>query len=136
MRRRRSIKRQRDGGQGRDMDRLKEIIEQIWFVLPFGIWASLGYMCLVLQTSWPGWKMWLSQCIIAFLSGATFGLLLADTGMSTFMLCGICSCVGISGGKIVEDLAKWARRRAEKIVTGDAQPAQPYGGGEDGEDRA
>ena len=101
------------------MERLNSLIEQFWAVLPFGFWAAAGYLAHVLQTGWPGWRMWLSQLAVCFLCGATVGMLLQGAGLNEFTLYGICSCVGMSGGKIVEDLTKWSRRRAEKIITGE-----------------
>ena len=101
------------------MERLKELIDQLWFVLPFGFWAIAGLVAHTLQTGWPGWKNWIVQLVSVFIAGATVGLLLAATGMDEFVKCGICSCVGMSGGKIVQDLQTWARRRAERIIVGE-----------------
>ena len=115
------------------MNRWRDLIDQFWFVLPFAFWAGVGFMAHTLQAGWPGWRVWLSQLVTAFVAGATVGMLLQDVGISEFALYGICSCVGMSGGKIVEDLAKWARRRAEKVIAGDLKP-QLHDGDEDGED--
>ena len=106
------------------MDIMKELIDQLWFALPFGFWAIAGLVAHTLQTGWPGWKEWLVQLVVVFISGATIGLLLSETGMSTFVLCGICSCIGMSGGKIVQDLNTWAKRRVEKIITGENKDSE------------
>ena len=102
------------------MDRFKELIDQLWFTIPFGFWAIAGYVAHTLQSPWPGWRNWTVQLVTVFIAGATVGLLLAEAGMSEFVKCGICSCVGMSGGKIIQDLQTWMRRKAEKIIVGEA----------------
>lgn len=101
------------------MEKWKDMIEQFWAILPCGIWAAVGYLAHVLQTGWPGWKLWLSQLVTALIAGPTVGMLLKGTDLNEYVIYGICSCVGMSGGKVVEDLATWSRRRAEKIITGE-----------------
>ena len=103
------------------MEKWKGIIDQFWFVLPFAVWSAVGFIAHTLQAGWPGWKTWLSQLVTAFLTGAIVGMLLQDMGISEWAMNGICACVGMSGGKLVEDIAKWARRRAEKIITGESK---------------
>ena len=101
------------------MEKWKGMIDQFWFVLPFAVWAAVGFIAHTLQTGWPGWKTWLSQLVAACIAGMIMGMLLQNTGMDDYMVNGIVACTGMSGGKLVEDIAKWTRRRAEKIITGE-----------------
>ena len=103
------------------MQKWDQFMEQFWYVLPLSAWALIGCLARALNAEWQGWKSFLAAIATSFAAASIVGLLLDGAGLSENVLCGISGCIGWGGGRIMEDLIRWGRRRAERAIAGDAE---------------
>lgn len=103
------------------MQKWNSFMDQFWYVLPLTAWAVIGWVARMMNSDWLGWKSSFASLVTSVAAAAIVGLLLDGAGLSENVLCGISGGIGWTGGKIMEDIIKWSRRRAEKIIAGDKE---------------